>query len=163
MTGAEINGIKDEVIKNGFPELMKVDITALFSKIDDYVMQVDEREDNGWIIEIDDMLIREQADEKLINVLKGGIAHELAHIVRKQRGLFNIWMDKFLYKISKRYVELDERNTDLIVFLRGYGEELLKFLEYSEKKYSRYEEDGLSQIELKTLLGYWLNKKEKRK
>ncbi len=152
MTGIELNGIKDEVIKNGFPELMKTDITALFVKIDDYIMQVDELEEKGWVIEVDDMLIIKQADDELLDVLRGGIAHELAHIVRKPVGLFNKWIDIILYKISWKFRELDERNTDLTVVLRGYGPELLKFLEYCEKDYSRYEEDGLSQIELKTLL-----------
>jgi len=162
MTGIELNNIKDEVIRNAFPELMEVDITALFVKIDDFVMQVDELKDKGWVIEVDDMLIMKEGNDEIIDVLEGGIAHELAHIVGKPRGLFNVWINEFLYKISWKFRELDERNTDLIVIIRGYGKELLRFLEYCKKEYSRYEEDGLSQIELKALLENIDSKNHKR-
>jgi hypothetical protein len=61
--------------------------------------------------------------------------------------------DILAYRMSKRYKTLDERNTDLEVLLRGYGEDLLAFLEYSEKEgYPHYKEDGLSIRELKILL-----------
>jgi hypothetical protein len=63
------------------------------------------------------------------------------------------------YRISKRYKTLDERNTDLEVILRGFGKDLLVFLEFSEKEgYPHYKEDGLSIRELKILI----QKKEKK-
>lgn len=150
MTNVELSNIKDEVIKSAFPELMKVDIVIEFADVEDSFMEVGELEDEGHFIEVDESLIEIQGDSE--EVLKGGIAHELAHIIKKPRGLLNKWIEKILYKVSWKFKELDERNTDLTVVLRGYGKELLKFVRYCEKNSSRYMEDGLSQIELEILL-----------
>lgn len=146
MTNTELRGIKDEIIKNAFPELMDSDIAIEFVVIEDSFMQVGELEDEGHFIEVDESLIKIRGDREEVDVLKGGIAHELAHIVKKSSSLLNKWIEKFLCRVSWKFKELDERNTDLTVVLRGYGKELLKFLEYCEKDYSRYKGDGLSQI-----------------
>lgn len=151
MTNAELRGIKDEIIKSAFPELMDSDIAIEFVDIKDSFMQVGELEDEGHFIEVDESLIKIRGDREEVNVLKGGIAHELAHIIKEPKGLLNKWIEKFLYRVSWKFKELDERNTDFTVVLRGYGKELLKFLEYCEKDHSRYREDGLSQIELEIL------------
>jgi len=160
-TNVELGNFKDEVIKNAFPELMKVDIKIDFELIKDACMEIGELEDEGHYIEVDTSLMIIHDDDEN-EILKGGIAHELSHIIRKPKGVFNIWIEKLLYKMSSRYRELDERNTDLITILRGYGNELLKFLKYCEQDYSRYEEDGLSQIEIKALLENIGSKKHKR-
>ena len=88
------------------------------------------------------------------DIVLGGFAHELAHILtdKRQSQVLKL-IDSLAYKISKRYKTLDERNTDLQVIIRGYGPQLLAFLEYSEEKgFPHYKEDGLSIREVKAIL-----------
>ena len=90
-----------------------------------------------------------------VDVLEGGLAHELSHIIIEKRTNENPkWRDFLAYRISKKYKALDERNTDVEVILRGYGPKLLSFLEYAEKLgFPHYKEDGLSIRELQKILG----------
>ena len=84
----------------------------------------------------------------------GGFAHELGHIskelmLKKEQTL----MDKMIYRRSKTYKTLDERNTDLQTILRGYGPQLLSLLIYNEEKgFPHYKENGLSIREVSLLL-----------
>jgi len=152
MTNEELTNLKDDIITKSYRELARMDIMIEFKELDDSLLDVGVLEDEGYYIEVDEELIKTTDENELFDVLTGGIAHELSHICKKPRGAANVWLDKMLYKFSWQYRMMDERDTDLHVILRGYGKELLKFMQYSERLYSRYEEDGLSQIELKVLL-----------
>ena len=87
-------------------------------------------------------------------VIIGGFAHEFSHILLEKTAHERvISRDILAYRLSKRYKTLDERNTDLEVILRGFGKDLLVFLEFSEKEgYPHYKEDGLSIREVKILI-----------
>ena len=88
------------------------------------------------------------------NVIRGGLAHELAHIVDMRgwtlgRKLAHSW----LYKCSRTYRIAVERNTDLTAVLRGHGKDLLAFMDYAAAQgYDQYYEDGLSPRELRALV-----------
>jgi hypothetical protein len=141
--------IRDLVIRRGFPELLAEDIQVEYKHLKDAMLEYGHLTQEGFYIEVDESL--QKAPEQ---VLAGGIAHELSHILtdKNLKGR-SVSMDGFAYRLSKRYKTLDERNTDLEVILRGFGKDLLAFLEYSEKEgYPYYKEDGLSIREVKILL-----------
>ena len=84
-----------------------------------------------------------------LNVLEGGIAHELAHVTRD----YNMsWLAHrvamILYDNWSWYATRDERQTDFLVVARGYGQKLLEFKKYSEQTY----EEGLTIEELERML-----------
>lgn len=138
-----------EYILTKFPELRSKDIQIEWTESEESLLSVQELDPEGWIIEVDKDL--ENAKEA---VIRGGIAHELCHILTdlKWKNSSRL-LDRLLYKISRRYEILDERNTDLETILRGFGPELLAFMVESEKAgLDFHEEDGLSIRELKALL-----------
>ncbi len=142
--------LRDQVISRGFPELMAEDIQVEYKKLKDALFEYGRLSQEGYYIEIDESLT--DAPER---VLIGGLAHELSHILTDRSSEKKlISQDRLAYRISSRYKVLDERNTDLEVILRGFGKDLLHFLEYSERnEYPHYKEDGLSAREVKRILG----------
>ena len=144
-----IDKIRDEVINKAFPELMNEDIQVEYKSLDDALFEYGGLTKEGFYIEVDNSM--KDASKK---VIEGGFAHELSHIlIDKEQGRTLTLKDRLAYKISKRYKTLDERNTDLNVIIRKYGNQLLAFLKYSEKKgFPHYKEDGLSIREVKSVL-----------
>lgn len=144
-----LDELRDEVIKTGFPELMDEDIQVEYKSLDDALFEYAGLTGEGFYIEVDDSL-----KDAPIEVMQGGFAHELSHILTdREQGRRMTLRDRLAYVISRKYKTLDERNTDLNVIIRGYGPQLLAFLEYSEEKeFSHYKEDGLSIREVKTIL-----------
>lgn len=144
-----LSEIRDKVIKSGFPELMSEDIQVEYKKLEDAVFECGGLTEEGFYIEVDKSM--ENAPE---SVIEGGFAHELSHIlIDKTQGIGLTLRDGLARTLSKRYKTLDERNTDLQVIIRGYGGQLLSFLEYSDKKdFPHYKEDGLSIREVKQIL-----------
>ncbi len=145
----DLTHIRDQVIRRGFPELLAEDIQVEYKYLKDALLEYGLLTEEGFYIEVDESLTNAP-----VQVLTGGFAHELSHmLVDKNFKDHSISRDRFAYKISKRYKTLDERNTDLEVILRGFGKDLLIFLEYSEKKgYPHYREDGLSIREVEILI-----------
>jgi len=136
----KIDSIKNRVIKNAFLELIDEDIQIEWKNLKDACFELVPYVSEGYCIEVD-MSMKDAPQD----VLEGGIAHDLAHIVDNPKSI--------LGKISKRYLVYQERNVDLLVVLRGYGRQLLSFLRFAERKgYPRYKEDGLSIVELEKLL-----------
>ncbi|MBN1377438.1 hypothetical protein JW949_03870 [Candidatus Woesearchaeota archaeon] len=141
--------ILDDVVINGFPEFMDEDIWIEYKSIKKSLLKSGELTDEGFYIEVDNLLKDTSA-----NVIMGGVAHELAHLVTERNlSKYSSKKDGLHYKRSKRYKTLDERDTDLRAILRGYGPHLLEFMKYSkEKGFPYYKKDGLSINEIKTLL-----------
>jgi hypothetical protein len=138
-----INKIKNNVIKKGFPELSDEDIQIEWNDIKDSCFVLVPFKSEGYCIEIDNSMRKAS-----VMVIEGGLAHEFAHIIDDIDKSKNI----DLGRISKKYRIYQERNTDLTVILRGYGKQLLKFLYYVEKLgFPRYKEDGLSIVEIEKL------------
>jgi len=141
--------IRDRVIKKGFPELMDDDIQIEYSDLDDALFEYGELSEEGSYIEVD-LSMKETPEE----VIEGGLAHELSHILTDKKEDKNLTLrEKLAYKFSATYRTLDERNTDLLVIIRGYGNQLLAFLKYAQENgFPHYKEDGLSIREIETLL-----------
>ncbi len=141
--------LRDQVIQRGFPELLAEDIQVEYRHLEDALLEYGTLSPEGFYIEVDESLMNAS-----VQVIIGGLAHEFSHIlVEKTSQERMIFRDILAYRLSKRYKTLDERNTDLEVILRGFGKDLLVFLEFSEKEgYPHYKEDGLSLRELKILI-----------
>lgn len=143
-----IKSLLDEIITMSFPELIGDDIQIKWAELGDALLEMGKMTSEGYFIEVDKEL-KGSKDE-----LIGGLVHELCHIVSdKKMSRISSLKDRILYKASKRYKTLDERNTDLDVLVRGYSFQLLKFLEFSQKKgFDHYKEDGLSIREVKAII-----------
>ncbi len=136
--------IRDGIIRKAFPELINEDIQIEYKELRDACLEYGKFTSEGFHIEVDESLRTAPVD-----VINGGIAHELCHIMAdKKRGL-----SEWLLRKSVRYRMLDERDTDLRTIIRGYGRELLAFLRYAETKgYPYYKEDGLSIREIEIIM-----------
>lgn len=146
---SELEEIRDEIIRKAFPELLDEDIRIEYKHLEDAFISSGELIPEGFYIEVDNSL-----QDAPREVKEGGVAHDLAHcVVAKYLSFKESLGDKIAYRISPRYKVLDERNTDLMVLIRGYGRQLLAFMKYSEEKgFPYYREDGLSVQELTILL-----------
>lgn len=143
----DLKRINDAIIKKSFPELIDEDIKVCYRKVKNYVAICNIERDN-YRIEVSI-----EMEGSPVKVLTGICAHEDCHIVKDK--LFNSYQskkDRKLYR-SKIFKTLQERDTDLQVILRGYGQELLAFKKYTEKMgFQFYKEDGLSIGEVQKLL-----------
>jgi hypothetical protein len=113
----------EAIIKKGFPELSKTPINMGFYKLKNCFSFVEPYID-GYHIDLDASLL--EAPE---NVVIGCLAHEFAHIVKGH--LNEGFWHHLLHKISPKYDQATEQLTDLEVILRGFGEELLAFVEWA--------------------------------
>lgn len=141
--------IRDRIITTSFPELMDGGIQVEYKSLEDAVMQSGTLSPEGLYIEVDNSM-----EDAPTDVVEGGIAHELSHFVEDlKESMFHSIRHSLAYSISPRYKRLVERNTDVSTIMRGYGHQLLAFLQYCEKKgFHHYYEDGLSIIEVNKLL-----------
>ncbi len=89
-------------------------------------------------------------------VLEGGIAHELAHILRDSRlGSFQRRLAFRRYQSSRAYRIRDESDTELTLIERGYGRQLLEFVRYARTLGYRFGRDeGLPIGKLLRLVRY---------
>ena len=144
-----LDEIRDKVIKKGFLELMDEDIQVEYKDLDDALFEYCGLTSDGYCIEVDNSMKDAPTD-----VMEGGFAHEFSHILTDIEAARSFRRrDRWARRISKRYKTLDERNTDLHAIIRGFGPQLLAFLEYShEKGLDHYKEDGLSIREVKAIL-----------
>ena len=145
----DLASIRDHVISEAFSELMAEDIQIEYKKLEDALLDCGQLTSEGYYIEVDEVL--QDAPQE---VLEGGLAHEFAHlVVRKDENSSPKTMNWIAYRFCPRYRILNERNTDLEVIMRGYGHQLLAFLEYAEcQGFPYYREDGLSAREIGRLL-----------
>lgn len=144
----DIYKIKHEIIKEGFPELSNLEISLKMIKSKEEFMSFN-KYFWSYSIEVDKSFLKAPS-----RVIKGCMAHELAHllITHKNNPLIN-GFDNLFYKSSETYRKWDERRTDRLVIDRGYGGHLINFLEWTNKRYEEYNEhDGLTIGEIRTIL-----------
>jgi hypothetical protein len=140
--------IRDEVIRKGFPELMAEDVQIEYKPLKDAILKCDDFIEEGHYVEVDPRLQKVPRE-----ILTGGVAHEFAHLVdAKKRNKESKVMDLFFYRISKTYRTAIERDADLVAIMRGFGPELLAFLKYAEKQDEHYKENGLNAREVEAIL-----------
>lgn len=135
-----------------YPELDKKNIFIKYEKLDD-AYAVSRLWKYGFEIKIDNSV--KPLSEKIKIAC---IVSELSHCVRDLKLLKNpngIINDRIQYKNSEEYMKKDERDTDIETVNRGFGNELLAFMEYEESRgedEDGEEDDGLTITELKNLI-----------
>lgn len=117
--------IKKRVIRKGFPELRKHSIEINYTDIGSF-MEIWWYGKNSFEIRTN-----EKIDEATPQAIEGCIAHELSHIIYDNRwtNLGNR-IDAFLYSKFNFYRTMTERAVDRIAVERGYGSQLLEFVEW---------------------------------
>ncbi len=129
------------VIKKGFPELKWYFINLHLSKSSDFFMAT-----RGIFI-LHQIIIDKELKKCSDEIIIGCFAHELSHILKDS--LF----DTIKMAHNEKYLIERERENDLEVIRRGFGSELLKFIQYHNSKYKNYKkEDGLTEKEIKKLI-----------
>src|SRR3989344_345337 len=138
--------IIDELLP-AFPELSGKKIDLNYARLDsDTNLECGEYHiiNRYWID------VSEDLGEAPRDAIVGGLAHELCHFVL---GSTNTIRQGILYKISKSYRTLVERNTDLEVIKRGFGLRLLALILFNKNNDDDHDpEAGLSLEELEGLL-----------
>ncbi len=142
--------IRDAAIEKGFPELVMQKIPIQWRKI----------EGGGSFeatLEIDDFSIDvNPAMRKATDfVITGGLAHELGHIAKELGSSVLVrYLDGLLTEKCLPYQVWDERQADLLAIQRGFGEELLAYVDYANgHRTSPYESiEGPTAEEIKKIL-----------
>lgn len=144
-----LDSIKNKIVKNGFKELYKLNISIDYKEMDDAFFEFDKIKRKNYHIDVDKTLKKAPFD-----VLKGGMVHEIAHIAREYNRFWLPYsLDLFLYNNFPKYQTWDERKTDLLVVNQGYGPQLISFMKYANKRYKKYtKDDGLTIKEIKQIL-----------
>jgi hypothetical protein len=126
------------LIKNSFPELRYHIIMLRFIKTKHFFMAT-----SGFLF-IHIIFIDKRLKKCTDDVVTGIMAHELVHISQD-----SFWKD-LLYRKS---ITDMERATDMQVIKRGYGKQLLAFIQYHNKIYKKYKKaDGLTEKEIIKIL-----------
>jgi hypothetical protein len=114
------------MLRAGWPELRRLRISIAFAALPDDTLLRYDCTPGRYSISINDALRHAP-----VRVLEGGVAHELAHVVRDSplpprfRTLAYARYDR-----SRAFRIRDERATDRLAVERGYGPQLLAFLTY---------------------------------
>jgi hypothetical protein len=133
------------VVVRSFPELRRLRIGIACEELDPGTLLQYYVVDGRWRIAVSPEMRRAPA-----RVLEGGIAHELAHIVRDCRlGPFqrDLAFDRFA--ASRTYRIKEERATDRRAVERGYGPQLLALVKWARTVGIRfYGDSGLRAWEI---------------
>ncbi len=140
--------VVNQVIENAYPELINDHVHVEFTDLENAFTAYGELLTKGFFIELDNTL-KEASPE----AIEGAIARELSDIVHDIKGRTNGILEAISRAISNQYETLEERNIDLDVIIRGYGKQLLAFLEFIEIQDSGHEStNGLSAKEVRKIL-----------
>lgn len=146
-----LSKIINDLVENHFPELKGIKIKATYLKDwNEGIFEYGRIHDNEYEITVNTAM-----KTAPVPVLKGGLAHEICHIIgdANLRGIRS-FVDDLLYRYFRNYRSMVERNTDLMVIERGLGRELLDLLYYRMKiGLPEYDDNGLTTAELTNLLG----------
>lgn len=142
---SNLNKVMNGLIKENFDELSNANILIRYLKMRDGYFEFERLSRFNYLINADKSLKKAP-----LNVIKGGLAHELAHISKEIKMPFLLsFLEEILYDFSSKYESYDERKTDLDIRNRGLGEELLAFVKYTDNRRKKYiSSDGLTKKEI---------------
>ena len=142
----DLISIIGELMLNGYSDAVDLKIGTKYTRIPDHFSAKSFKNDGEWRIIVNRKLMNSN-----LKVVSGMMAHELSHIIRMSKlSFYNQRKDLDLYRTSL-YKDLDERNTDLDVILRGYGGELLSYKMFLLST-GVYIDEGLTINEAKKLI-----------
>jgi len=151
-----------ETMVQGFPDLTGVRVSLeidyfkgkrpvkIVGAYPDYTMKVKKEVEKYFVEDIE----TKESENYPPEVVVGGFAHELSHVVRiKRLNPFLNLFDEILYNTSRRYKASIEREADYEAIKRGFGKELIYAIHQinaSGKLYTK--EDGLTEEEIGRLI-----------
>jgi hypothetical protein len=143
-----LDRILRRLVATAYPELKRLRIAIAFAPLADDTLLRYDCADGRFSISVGDLL-----REAPIRVLEGGIAHELAHLVRDSALAPRLLARAYgRYDRSRFYRARDERATDRLAIERGLGPQLLAFLVYARSRGYRFTpEHGLHTREIAAL------------
>jgi hypothetical protein len=126
------------LVRRGFPELLGRTFHIRFGNYDDWMWY--DLSAEAFVIGVDNSLAGAPRC-----VLEGGLAHELAHIVRDLRlAPFQRGLAYERYRVNRAYRVRDEQDTDRELIRRGYARQLLALILWARKRgYTSGREHGL--------------------
>jgi len=142
----ELHFILMDLLKDGYRELKDYNFEMKYENID-AILQYKTLPRKGFRINVNPILKKAP-----INAIKGGIAHELEHII-DEINMTNYYKkrDTELYNRAERYRLLDEKQTDTNAIIRGYGKELMSLSRFL-KNHCNIETTGLTYKEIRKML-----------
>lgn len=139
-----LDRILRRLVRSAFPELCRRRIAIAFEPLPEDTLL---RYDRGACFSIS---VSDALRDAPGRALEGGIAHELAHLVRDSRLPPRALLRAFdRYDRSRFYRVRDERATDRLAVDRGFGPHLLAFLRHARTLgYRFHAEHGLHTREI---------------
>ena len=145
MRMARLDRILRRMIATAYPELRRLPIAVGFRALDgDTLFRYD------WDQGRYSILAGEEFRDAPAAVVEGGVAHELAHLVRDSARPPRL-LDRALdhYGRSRAYRIRDERATDALAVQRGFGPQLIALIRYARSRGIRFHaEHGLHSREI---------------
>lgn len=146
MKNQQLEDICKNIINKGFQELKTEKFCAYYTRLKDSFGDYDFAK-NAVVIRLD----KKTLFDAPVPVLEGVIAHEISHVAR-DRHLRTSPVRTYLYSMFEWHRQRDERETDLLVIERGFGPQLLAFVEYIDKKGYYCGDGSLSMRALRKIL-----------
>lgn len=145
--------IRQELVNRAFPELRGVPISENYARLEENYMVANLLSTCKYLIEVNPVL--RGVDRPIV---RGVMCHELVHISDEQAmDVKESQRDCELYENSIAYRLEVERQTDLKVIERGFGNDLLAFLDFAERVDCGVQRGlycyGLSADEVREMLG----------
>ena len=145
MALADFFSVIEELMSNGYSELQHLNLGFVYDRLNN-TSASSYRYGRKWEIMIDSRFKKSKK-----SVVRGLLCHELSHIIRMDSLKSSTRKKDIKFYPLGLYEYLDERNTDLDVILRGYGEDLLSW-KMSKVSNGEKERTGLSLYEIKKLI-----------
>jgi len=138
------------LVDNHFKELSNLSISTNWHKEKDSFAYTVGNRYSGFKIYISKKDYKKLNKEQAFGVL----SHELAHILfESTKGFLRIVYINLRMKLSSKYLTWVEREVDSLVIAKGCGIYLMRFMEYHDDKYKKYNKsDGLTKKEIRNLL-----------
>lgn len=145
---ARLDRILRRLVATAYPELKRLRIAIAFAGLPDDTLLRYDCAAGRFSVSVGDFL-----RDAPVHVLEGGIAHELAHVVRDSRLAPRLLARAYdRYDRSRSYRVRDERATDRLAVDRGLGPQLLAFLAHARSRGYRFTpEHGLHTSEIAAL------------
>jgi hypothetical protein len=123
----DIERVLRRVVARSFPELRRLRIAIAYEELDPGTLLQYYVADGRWRIAVSPLMRTAPA-----RVVEGGIAHELAHIVRDRTlGPFQRELAFDRFAASRTYRIKEERATDRRAIERGYGPHLIALVRWA--------------------------------
>jgi hypothetical protein len=149
----DLNATVHDIVERSFPELRSLDISCrLTETAEDFLagIQWNRADPPGVVITFSAEDVKQMSDAALV----GCIAHELCHAEHDSALPLSVFSaNDQQYAADPEFRSNHEREIDLAVIKKGYGQELLALQIYHNQHYDAYQaSDGLTPEETEAIM-----------